>query len=172
MAASACAAVPSSAAASPGAALPAAQQPPAHAPTAAATAAALAPFGFWSPSARPTPSPPLPHAPLLLRYLTAHALLESYEHGHAACRLCGARAGCATLTDGARVWPEGFAHYFVAHGVQPPREVLAAALAAAAAAGGALPARNHLLWQPGGAPPVPVPRGTAAWLRAHSSLQL
>ena len=137
-------------------------------------------FGFWSPSTPPFPRsttrPPPAHAPLLLRYLTAFALLESYEHGYSTCRLCGERSralGCATLTDGAHLWPEGFAHYFSAHGVDPPAPLLAAALAASAAAGGApLPARNHLQWQRGGAPPQTLPRGTLEWLRAHSTLEV
>ena len=141
------------------------------------------PFGFWRSGADPSLPHPVPSAPpppadaaVLLRYLTAHALVESYEHGHSTCRLCGERSralGCATLTDGAWLWPEGFAHYFTAHGVQPPREVLDAALRAHAAAGGAeLPPRNHMLWQPSGGPPEALPRGTAAWLREHSTLAL
>jgi hypothetical protein len=141
-------------------------------------------FGFWRSTARPelplpTPSPPPPPAAaaVLLHYLTAHALVESYEHGYSVCRLCGERSkalGCATLTDGVFAWPEGFAHYFAAHGVQPPPGVLEAALRAHAAGGGGgpLPPRNHLQWQRGGAPPLPLPRGTAAWLREHSTLAL
>lgn len=78
------------------------------------------PFGFWRSGADPSLPLPVPSAPpppadaaVLLRYLTAHALVESYEHGHSTCRLCGERSralGCATLTDGAWLWPEGFAH--------------------------------------------------------------
>ena len=140
-------------------------------------------FGFWRsagapelPLPRPSEPPPPAQRAVLLRYLTAHALLESYEHGYSVCRLCGERSkalGCATLTDGVFAWPEGFAHYAAAHGVQPPRGVLEAALRAQAAGGGAqLPARNHLLWQRGGAPPEELPRGTRAWLREHSTLAL
>ena len=157
----------------------------------------LVPVGFWrkhpaasgapgeedlpypapaAPGAAPLPLP-LPH---LLRYLTAHAYLESYEHGAAACRLCGAQNnGCATLTDGVHVWPEGLAHYVQAHAVALPegfvRHIAAAAAAAAAAAGAAaqlppaalFPARNHLLY---GAPPTPLPAATLAWRRARSAV--
>jgi len=132
----------------------------------------------------------------VLRYLTAHALVESFELAHAPCRFaCGAPArerGCATLTDGAHVFPEGFAHYMRAHGVAPPRAVVAAALRAAggARAGAAgddppdaavaawgdpaalLPARNHLLWDPVECAAVPLPAATREWLRGASSLEL
>jgi hypothetical protein len=106
-------------------------------------------FGFWrardddAADARPWPlasAAALPAAAraLVRRYLTAHAFVESFELAPAACRLaCGARAiGHATLTDGVFVWPEGFVHYFDAHGVLPPRELVEAALTAAAAAAG------------------------------------
>jgi hypothetical protein len=158
----------------------------------------LVPVGFWRkhPAASgapggeedlpyPAPAPgatapvPLPH---LLRYLTAHAFLESYEHGAAACRLCGAPNGYATLTDGVHVWPEGLAHYVLAHAVALPegfvRHIAAAAATAAeaaAAAGAAalpppaalFPTRNHLLY---GEPPTPLPAATLAWLRARTAV--
>ena len=111
----------------------------------------LAPIGFWRkrpaapapgeedlPYPQPAPGPQLPLR-LLQRYLTAHAYLESYEHGASTCRLCGAQNGCATLTDGVHVWPEGLAHYVLAHAVPLPggfiRHIEAAAAAAAAGAG-------------------------------------
>ena len=140
-------------------------------------------FGFWRCVAHPdlpaptaSPPPPPADAATLLEYLTTHALVESYEHGYSVCRLCGERSkalGCVTLTDGVWAWPEGFAHYHVEHGVQPPRELLEAARRARTAAGGApLPCSNHLQWQRGGAPPEALGRGTRAWLREHSTLRV
>jgi hypothetical protein len=163
-----------------------------------AAAAALTPVGFWraaegdADDARPWPraaSCALPAAAreLMLRYLTAHGMVESYEHGAARCRLgCARPLGCAALTDGVFVWPEGFAHYVAAHGAGVPRALLAAARTAAgvaegdeaagvAARGGlaaALPPRNHLLYDPVARAGAPLPRGTREWLRSATDLEL
>lgn len=40
--------------------------------------------------------------------------------GFSNCRVCGCRNGSMEFTDGAYVWPEGYAHYLEAHGVKPP----------------------------------------------------
>lgn len=42
--------------------------------------------------------------------------------GHSTCRLCGCRNGSTDKSDGAYIWPEGFSHYILAHGVKPPEE--------------------------------------------------
>lgn len=166
-------------------------------PQRAATSPQLFPVGFWCapgevPSAeRPDPRAlaaadagrsalPPREAALVLRYLTAGALVESWEHGHSRCRFaCAAAAaqprlmGCATLTDGAWVWPEGYAHYVAHHAVPLPPELRKRILAAAphdAHPAAALPGRNHLLFRPDGAPPEPLPQGTREWLRTHSNL--
>ena len=145
--------------------------------------------GFWRKKAAPegegelpfpTPAPspgPRPSA-WLQRYLTAHALLESYEHGSSSCRLCGIQNGCATLTDGVFVWPEGLWHYVGAHGVALPGDFLQHIAGAAAAdcspqspgSLAALPLRNHLLYDPAGGEPSRLPPDTLAWLAAHASL--
>ncbi len=113
--------------------------------------------------------------------------------------------GCASLTDGEHVWPEGLAHYATAHSVAPPAALITAALRAGAAAALArgsaaaapsvvkdpgllsgddatvqawgsprelLVARNHLMWDSESKSAVPIPPGTCAWLRAHSTLSL
>jgi len=131
----------------------------------------------------------LPDYALFMALKEAHggAAWTSWEHGAARCRLGCARAlGCAALTDGERVWPEGFAHYVEAHGVGVPRALVAAAraaagvapggeAAAAAARGGlavALPARNHLYWDASARAGVPLPRGSREWLRGATGLEL
>lgn len=40
--------------------------------------------------------------------------------GVSRCRICGQVNGSTCLSDGAYVWPEGFAHYLEAHAVRPP----------------------------------------------------
>lgn len=152
--------------------------------------------------------PPPAVLALTLRYITAHAVVESWEHGYAACRCepCAAdprEMGCASLTDGVHVWPEGLAHYATAHSIAPPAALITAALHAGAAAalargraapsiltdpglligddasvhawgspGELLVARNHLMWDSESKSAVPIPPGTCAWLRAHSTLTL
>ena len=179
-------------------------------PSSSPTPPALREVGFWRDTRRSSSSSsdprPLPEPAassrlcasslaLLQRYLTAHAMVESFEHGWSYCRLspCSAEPrtlGCASLTDGISVWPEGYAHYVLAHNVAPDAELLAQALAAVAAAAAAagledcslaacaeaaqalLPARNHLQWDASSRRATELPRGSAEWLRKHSSLQL
>lgn len=53
------------------------------------------------------------------RHLVRGALLTRYR-GLSPCRFCGRHNGSAELTDGAYFWPEGLAHYVLAHGVRLP----------------------------------------------------
>jgi hypothetical protein len=58
-------------------------------------------------------------------------IVKSYlSHGHvmwataglSTCRLCGQPNGCAELSDGVYLWPEGLAHYLEKHSVRLPQE--------------------------------------------------
>lgn len=64
-------------------------------------------------------------------------MLESWELGNSWCRVSadcpGAAMGCASLTDGTWVWPEGYAHYLAMHSVRPPEAFVRHVLACAAA---------------------------------------
>lgn len=40
--------------------------------------------------------------------------------GYSTCRFCGRENGCAELTDGTYVWPEGLSHYVREHAVRLP----------------------------------------------------
>ena len=88
-------------------------------------------IGFWStldglnpelPDAcsapiRPTtPSPSFVHS-LLPNHNRAPCVVHSIEHGVSLCRICGAPNGCANLTNGVYIWPEGLVHYIVDHGL-------------------------------------------------------
>jgi len=181
--------------------------PPAGAPS---PAPPLEPVGFWCLKSCPrylswaAASAPLPcecgldnlpggaGAPLppaaraaVLRYLSRGAL-ESYELAPSWCRVCRAGPdarvlGVASLTDGARVWPSGYAHYVRAHGERPPAALVAAAVAAdAAAAGGGgeddgalevdAPALPADAWDAEARERRPVPPATLEWLRrAHAA---
>jgi hypothetical protein len=44
--------------------------------------------------------------------------------GYSHCRFCGKVNGCAEVTDGVFLWPEGLAHYVREHSVRLPDEVL------------------------------------------------
>jgi len=44
--------------------------------------------------------------------------------GYSLCRFCGMVNGCAEVTDGVFLWPEGLAHYVREHSVRLPDEVL------------------------------------------------
>ena len=137
---------------------------------------------------------------LTLRYLTAHAIVESWEHGYSYCRFLPActasprTLGCVTLTDGIYVWPEGLAHYIITHRVAPPKIIVEAAVKAAAAAAAVgnvissgsivddeiigtwglpnqlLVGRNHLLWDSTQNSTVSLPTGTKQWLISVSTL--
>jgi hypothetical protein len=93
--------------------------------------------GFWSTfpgDTRPDPAPLCSRVPArsvhpdVLAYLTTAALVESVELGFSHCRIpdCphfnkrSAAVGCANLTDGVFLWPEGLAHYVSAHSLQLP----------------------------------------------------
>ena len=127
--------------------------------------------------------PPPEDLALTLLYLTSHAMVESWEHGYAPCRFietCTSPPyllGCTTLTDGVFVWPEGLAHYVVAHGVVPPAVLVEAALesartAARGAASLSVVKRNHLMWDASLKCAVPIPKGTREWLRNVSTLHM
>ena len=51
-------------------------------------------------------------------------LVPWVQMGISPCRFCGAANGSAERTDGAYLWPEGFAHYLRDHGVRPPVSVI------------------------------------------------
>jgi hypothetical protein len=44
--------------------------------------------------------------------------------GYSHCRFCGKTNGCAEVTDGVYLWPEGLAHYVREHSVRLPDDVL------------------------------------------------
>ena len=103
--------------------------------------AAEAPLGL---GARPHPSRCVDAAwPATERALVAayvrRGFLESWELGYSWCRFrCGAaprEMGCAWLTDGRFVWPEGLAHYIEAHAVRPSAAFIAHVLRQRATAG-------------------------------------
>ena len=126
---------------------------------------------------------------LVLAYVTRAGYVESHELAYSTCRFAGCQSprrelGCATLTDGVWLWPEGLAHYLEVHAVRPPHDFVAHIMAQAEAldAGGSggrreeaqgselWPLRHHLLWDSESGAPVPLPRGTAAYLAAVSTL--
>lgn len=127
---------------------------------------------------------PSPQGAAVAAYVDRAGYVESYEHGYSTCRFAGCTAprrelGCASLTDGTYVWPEGLSHYLRAHAVVPPPAFVGHVLrqwdAWRAAGGGGDgdgdgATRHHLLWDAEARAPVPLPRGTADYLRAHSTL--
>jgi hypothetical protein len=161
-------------------------------------------LGFWRGSSvddeRPLPlsdgEMPVPSVlALTLRYLTAHGIIESWEHGYSYCRFAACTAsprtlGCVTLTDGIHVWPEGLVHYILDHRVSPPKLIVEAALKAAeavlVATGGVicdnvddwglpnqlLIGRNHLMWDSSTSTAYRLPKGTKTWLSHVSTLAL
>jgi hypothetical protein len=62
------------------------------------------------------------------RDLVARYLEEGFSPwafaGYSQCRICGKANGCAELTDGVYLWPEGLAHYVREHSVKLPDDVL------------------------------------------------
>lgn len=44
--------------------------------------------------------------------------------GSSRCRFCNIRNGSQCFTDGTYVWPSGFGHYLMEHGVKPPQEFI------------------------------------------------
>ena len=118
---------------------------------------------------------------LVLGYLESHGCVESYEQAYSWCRFDGCPAarkelGCVTFTDGAWVWPEGYAHYVKAHSVRPPQEfvdhVKRAAADASAYDGRAWTCRHGLMWDPATHCAQPLPSGTRAYLEKVSTLKL
>lgn len=57
---------------------------------------------------------------MVIRYLESGKVLYQWR-GYSGCRFCQESNGTKCLTDGTYVWPEGFAHYLLEHGVKPPR---------------------------------------------------
>ena len=126
-------------------------------------------------------------------YISRAGCLESYELAYATCRFVGCTAparelGCATMTDGVWLWPEGLLHYLRAHAVRPPEGFVQHLCAAAAKDWGHLPPcvdcglaacparvtwplRHHLQWDEAARAPIPMPRGTAAYLARVSTLR-
>ena len=47
-----------------------------------------------------------------------------YYCGYADCRICGEKLGCSERYDGTYLWPDGFDHYLVEHGVKPPEQFI------------------------------------------------
>ncbi len=162
----------------------------------------LLPLGFWRLDAADTDPEHLDpqtlvdptwsgsaEAALVHLYLSC-GLVESHELAPSWCRfgcprgLVGERErdlGCATLTDGVYVWPEGLPHYVERHGVRPPRAFVDHARRAVGEGWGLGRGRGALLL------PSPraracafdavaptdevsaLPRGTAEYLRVHST---
>jgi len=58
---------------------------------------------------------------LVAQYLQKGKVVAAYR-GFAPCRMCGVRNGSQCLSDGVYVWPSGFPHYLLEHGVRPPAE--------------------------------------------------
>lgn len=55
--------------------------------------------------------------------------LDSYDslywwRGSSRCRFCDIRNGSRCQSDGTYVWPSGFSHYLLEHGVKPPQEFI------------------------------------------------
>lgn len=117
-----------------------------------------------------------------LRTCTAYlraGMLESYEHGYSHCRFrtcagAGKSMGCATLTDGVWVWPEGLPHYVEAHDVHLPLDFVSHIFAESAregrSSGGARCVTQR--WNPETRGGEPIPGETLAWLSQHSTLQV
>lgn len=64
----------------------------------------------------------------VLTHLGQGTVAFSYR-GMSHCRICGCLNGSQELTDGAYLWPSGFAHYVEAHSVRPPQAFVAHVLA-------------------------------------------
>lgn len=116
---------------------------------------------------------------LVLAYLKA-GMLESYEHGYSWCRFkCAAAGGgaahklmgCASLTDGTWVWPEGYSHYLEHHAVKPPAEFIKHVLERTGGDIAAIVNKNSFMFDPA-CPSThqSLPAATRAWLAAHSTL--
>jgi len=96
--------------------------------------------GFWNNARNDYPQFPMPVAtdmPQELREVLVNALrdVETAAHkvglrGPSQCRICGDRSNGSfeyslepiSKTSGGWVWPQGFAHYILEHGVRPPED--------------------------------------------------
>lgn len=63
----------------------------------------------------------------VVRYLEQGKRVMAYL-GFSTCRFCKMDNGCAEFSDGVYVWPEGFKHYLLQHGVRPPQKFVRWAL--------------------------------------------
>ncbi len=68
---------------------------------------------------------------IVARYLDS-GRVPWIQMGISTCRFCGRENGCAELTDGTYLWPEGLSHYVSDHGVRLPAPVVDHILACAA----------------------------------------
>lgn len=72
----------------------------------------------WSPAERDK----------VLRYLSHDQHRRTAYMGFSTCRICGKENGCADVSDGTFVWPDGMGHYVRDHAVRPPARFVAHAL--------------------------------------------
>ena len=111
-------------------------------------------IGYWRSEYDETPWPearsfvdrtwPSATRETVIAYLVRGRTLEQYR-GLSPCRLCGCHNGSKELTDGTYCWPEGLAHYLIAHCVRLPDEFVAHVEASAdLAAGTPAPEFDHL----------------------------
>jgi len=61
----------------------------------------------------------------VLAYLQREKFRGDAYKGVSSCRLCGMSNGSCDFTDGAYLWPEGYAHYIEQHNVMPERTFIA-----------------------------------------------
>ena len=57
----------------------------------------------------------------IINYLES-GTVKDYYMGFSLCRFCNCVNGCADMTDGIYVWPEGLLHYVKDHNVELPEE--------------------------------------------------
>lgn len=76
--------------------------------------------GFWGWGDRPPQPTPADRSEAhieLLRWAQERLEERRAERGVSLCRICGAANGNATLRKGGWIWPEGYLHYLLEHGV-------------------------------------------------------
>ena len=121
-------------------------------------------------------------------------LSQSFELAYAPCRFPSCTTsrrelGCATLTDGTYLWPEGLVHYIKQHHGEcytisackpctdqthhrpPPVRPPAPFLQHVAAQSGVIANRNHLQWDAATQATSPCGQGTLEYLRQRSTLR-
>lgn len=94
-------------------------------------------IGYWRQSENDSDTLPWPiegesRLPLetkqkITKYLDNGKLHAAYR-GWSTCRICGTMNGSTCLTDGEFVYPEGYSHYILDHGVNPDSRLLAKVL--------------------------------------------